>query len=382
MTPPDLGSTSDGTPLVLHVIPTPLARGAQREARALADELDLPGVRTHRVLTLFDGTPEVRADFSLRYPPGDSPAEGFDPRLVVKLRRVLREFDPALVVAHGGDPLKYLVPAMIGRRRPLAYYAIGTFAGSTESTLGVGMWRQLLKRVDAVAAEGDEVKVQLSELLGVPPAKVVMTPNGRDPEIYHPRPEGIGSGETPPVVTFVGALTDGKRPERFIEVIAGLRAAGVALRAVLVGGGARMEEITAPAAAADVELLGSRSDIAELLRHSDLMIFPSKPQGEGMPGVLIEAGLSGLPVVATDVPGVRTVIDDGTTGLIHDVDDLDGMILSTRRLIEDGDARHAMGSAARQRCLEQFSIEAVGATWLRLLAPLLPAGATPDLRPA
>src|SRR5450759_734222 len=90
-------------PLVLHLIPTPLARGAQREARALADQLDAPGVRAHRVLSLFDGPLEVRPDYSLHFPGGDAPAEGYDPRLVFSLRSALHRFDPALVIAHGSD---------------------------------------------------------------------------------------------------------------------------------------------------------------------------------------------------------------------------------------------------------------------------------------
>ena len=171
-------------PLVLHVIPTPVARGAQREARALADRLDRPGVRAHRVLSLFDGPPEVRPDISLRFPGGDAPAAGFDPRLVPELRSALGRFDPAVVVAHGGDPLKYLVPAMVGRRRPLAYYAIGTYAGPRRRQLL--LWRRLVARADVVAAEGEEVRAECISLLGVPAERVVMTPNGRDPEVFHP----------------------------------------------------------------------------------------------------------------------------------------------------------------------------------------------------
>jgi glycosyltransferase involved in cell wall biosynthesis len=115
--------------------------------------------------------------------------------------------------------------------------------------------------------------------------------------------------------------------------------------------------------------------VAELLRASDLMVFPSLPAGEGMPGVLIEAGLSGLPVVATDVPGVRTVVDDGVTGIVVDAADLDGMVRSVATLIEDVELRHAMGRAARQRCLERFSLDAVAECWLRLLDPMLPTTA-------
>ncbi len=140
-------------PLVLHVIPTARARGAQREARALADHLDAPGVRHHRVLSLFAGPDEVVVDRSLDQPGGDAPAVGFDGRVVLRLRRPLADMDPDVVVAHGSEPLKFLVPAMVGRRRPLAYYAIGTYSGS-ERTSQLRLWRTLLARADRIAAEG------------------------------------------------------------------------------------------------------------------------------------------------------------------------------------------------------------------------------------
>ncbi len=54
---------TDGSPLVVHVIPSPLGRGAQRAARILVDRLDEPGVVRHRLLGLFDGPPEVELDW-------------------------------------------------------------------------------------------------------------------------------------------------------------------------------------------------------------------------------------------------------------------------------------------------------------------------------
>jgi len=102
-------------PVVLHVIPTAAARGAQREARALATRLEVPGVRHHRLLSLFAGPRQVPVDLAIDHPGGERPAVGFDPRLVPRLRTVLRREAPTVVVAHGGDPLKYVVPAMIGR---------------------------------------------------------------------------------------------------------------------------------------------------------------------------------------------------------------------------------------------------------------------------
>jgi glycosyltransferase involved in cell wall biosynthesis len=356
-------------PLVLHVIPSPVARGAQREARALANLLDSPGVRAHRVLSLFAGPSEVQPDFSLQFTGGATTAAGYDPRLVLKLRAALRRFDPAVVVAHGGDPLKYLVPAMVGRHRPLAYYAIGTYAASRQRRLQLLMWRRLVVRADVIAAEGEEVRTECIRLLGVPPERVVMTPNGRDPETFRPQP-----GEpdrSSPMVTFVGALTEGKGPDRFVEVVAALRGRGLDLRARIIGGGPLGPSLVGPAGAAGVELLGSRSDVADLLARSDIMVFPSRPTGEGMPGVLIEAGLSGVPVVATDVPGARTVIADGETGMIVPHDDLPSLVTATGRLVGDPTLRSVMGEAARLRCVERFSLQSVAAQWLGLLQPLL-----------
>ena len=131
--------TKTDEPLILHVIPTPLARGAQREARALADELDSPGLRAHRVLCLFDGPAEVEPDLTLGIPDGDQPGVGYNWRAVPRLRSALAQLDPVCVVAHGGEPLKYLVPAMVGKKRPLAYYAIGTYGASVGRSIQVAL---------------------------------------------------------------------------------------------------------------------------------------------------------------------------------------------------------------------------------------------------
>ncbi len=388
---PDGATTSHdrptGAPLVIHVIPTQAARGAQKEARALADRLDSPGVRLHRVLSLFEGPEEVEADLKLGHGGGRTPAVGFDPRLALRLRAVLTRLDPAIVVAHGGDPLKYLVPAMGGRRHPLVYYATGTFSGTRSGTAGraqLRLWRLLVSRAGLVAAEGEEVFQECKQLLEVPANRLVLAPNGRDPEVFHPRaargvPVEVGVAERPgPAgsgrlgVVFAGALTSGKGPHRFLEVVGSLRAEGLSVRAQLAGDGPQRDSLLIPARAAGVELLGSRPDVAALLRQNDVMVFPSRPTGEGMPGILIEAGLSGLPVVTTAVPGATTIVADGETGLVVGVDDVKEMVAATARLLRDPKLRSMMGRAARRRCLERFTLSDVADRWAGFLDPLLP----------
>jgi glycosyltransferase involved in cell wall biosynthesis len=355
-------------PMVLHVIPSQLARGAQREARAVADHLNRPGVRSDRVLSLFGGSSAVPVDWALDHPGGSTPGVGLDPRLVFRLRSKLIELDPAMVVAHGSEPLKYVLPAMIGRRRPLAYNAIGTYSGS-DRPAQQRIWRYLLARPDLVVAVGEEVRAECIERFGVPEHRVVFVPNGRDPEVFRPGPERPDA--TIPRLIFVGALVDGKRPRRFIDAVSRLRTGQTPFSAAMIGDGPLRQDLSQPASKAQVELLGGRSDVPDLLGQAEVLMFTSLPPGEGMPGVLIEAGLSGLPVVATDVPGVRTIVQHGVTGFIVDVDDMEGLVASATTLLGDPGLRSTMGEAARRHCLDKFGIDSVAEQWSSALAPLL-----------
>ena len=161
----------------------------------------------------------------------------------------------------------------------------------------------------------------------------------------------------------MGALTTQKRPDRFIAVVAALRARGLLVEARVVGDGPLRDALEGPATEAGVELLGRRRDVAELLRGTDVFVFPSLWAGEGMPGVLIEAGLSGVPVVATATGGVRSIVLDGETGLVVNVDDFDALVDATAALVGDPARRLAMGAAARAHCVERFSLSVVAATW-------------------
>ena len=356
-----------GGPLVLHVVPTPRGRGAQLGARMLADRLDEPGVVQHRLLSLFAGRPEIAIDFTLGHPAGDHPAEGFEPRLALRLRKTLARLDPAVVVAHGGDAMKYAVPALIGTRRPLVYCVIGTFAGPSTPLREWG-WRRIMARAGLVVAVGDEVLDECTGRFRVLPQRAVMIPYGRDPSEYRPR-----SG--PPVAAdatllFLGALTTGKQPDRFVEVVRRLQAEGRTVKAMMVGDGPLAGTVTPLATAQGIEVLGARSDVPDLLRRADVFVFPSRPTGEGLPGVLIEAGLSGLPTVSTSVPGAASVICDGQTGMIVD-DSAATIAAAVGELLDDPERRVAMGAAARRRCESTFTLDLMAHRWREALATLM-----------
>jgi glycosyltransferase involved in cell wall biosynthesis len=359
----------DESPLVVHVIPSALGRGAQRAARDLVDRLDEPGVVHHRLLALFDGPPDVDVDLTLGYAAGNRPGKGFDPRLALKLRTFLARLNPAAVVAHGGDAMKYLLPAVMGTRCALVYCVIGTYAGRP-TRFHEWPWRRIMAQADVVVAVGDEVLDECTGRFRVPASKAVLIPNGRDPVQFHPRSDLDETAEA--TLIFVGALTPQKQPDRFVDVVCRLRAEGRSFRALVVGDGPLATTLAPFAFVHGIELLGPRSDVDELLRHSDVFVFTSRPTGEGMPGVLIEAGLSGLPVVSTPVPGAASVVCHGRTGMIVE-DSVAALASAVRDLLDDPDRREAMGKAARTQCESEFNLERMAERWQTALLPVVSA---------
>jgi glycosyltransferase involved in cell wall biosynthesis len=353
-------------PLVLHLIPSALGRGAQRAARTLVDELDESGLIRHRLLTLFVGPQEVEVDLTLRHNAPGYSAEGFDLRVARALRTELERLNPAVVVAHGGDPMKYAVAATIGTGRSLVYCVIGTYAGPP-SPRHEWIWKRLMNRADLMVAVGDEVRDECTGRFGVAAHRAIVIPNGRDPTVFHPRSL---VAETSATLIFVGALTAQKQPDRFIEVVRRLRAEGHSFRAMLVGDGPLARPLAVSAADNRVEVLGARSDVPDLLRQADVLLFTSLPAGEGMPGVFIEAGLSGLAVVSTPVPGADAVLAHDRTGLIVD-DDVDALAAAVGQLLNDPARRTAMGAAARYRCESEFSLDLMAQRWRTALQPLV-----------
>ena len=354
--------------LVLHVLPNDVARGGQVIARDACRALDRPGDR-HQLLTIFAAPPVLLgADHRLESPSGSWRAWGFDPVAAWRLRGVLRELHPDVVVAHGGEPLKYLALTR-PPGTPLVYFAFGIVTDAARRGWRRPLYRLLYRRADVVAGISEACVEEARACFGVLPARLALLPNARDPDEYHPR---TGAPRPGPVrLLFLGHLTATKRPERFVALVEALRRRGLAVEGVLVGDGP-LEGALRAAATPGVTLLGRRNDIPEQLRAADVLVFPSVPESEGMPGVLIEAGLAALPVVATDCPGVRDVVVDGQTGFVVGVDDAGAMEEAAARLVGDPELRAAMGAAARERCVERFSLAASAARWRGLLDCLSP----------
>lgn len=357
---------------VLHVLPHDQGRGAQVYAGQLRDALRDDPAQAHKIVILFESEDAAaRADMKLGVKPGALRRGGLDPRALVRLRRMIRRGGVSLVVGHGGEALKYVIPA--AGSASTIYYKVGLSSSEIERPLHMRLYRWLSNKADRVVAVSSAVAQQVADDFRVPKDRISVIPNGRDSDRYrtlHPDESAV----SPPRMIFVGALEDGKRPDLFLDVVEELNKQGLKFQAAVVGDGPLRTRLEGRAAALNVELMGVREDVPELLRESAVLVMTSKRDTEGMPGVLIEAGLSGIPVVSTEAAGVRDVIDDGETGWIISDDDVDRLVDRVEVLLQEPHVRVRMGALARELMLCRFDLEVTIASWREKISELADAG--------
>ena len=211
--------------------------------------------------------------------------------------------------------------------------------------------------------------------LGLPPGKVEVMPNGVDPAWFCSSDEKngaalretIGVAPEAPLVVSVGRLVPQKRHFDIPDILLALRKNIPIASVIHVGDGPLKDDLQTRITASGlggnsrnngadkgIYLLGRRKNVFDYLRCSDVFLLTSAY--EGMPNVVMEAMLAGLPVVATRVGGVPDLIEDGVHGYLHDVGDIAGMAGSLERLLEDPVLRRQMGDAGRERILSGFTV--------------------------
>lgn len=106
-----------------------------------------------------------------------------------------------------------------------------------------------------------------------------------------------------------------------------------------------------------VNWIGFQRDMVNTLRNADIVVLPS--YREGLPKSLIEACAIGRPIVTTDVPGCREVVDDGENGYLVELKNIDGLADKIEKLLLNNELRLKMGLRGRAKAEREFSIENV-----------------------
>src|SRR4051812_8446839 len=251
-------------------------------------------------------------------------------------------------------------------------------------------WAHASARLFVLSPDAAE---RVPRLLGVERDRVVVAPNGFDPQIFDRRPvdrialwrewlvqepRGWRPGEEPgsigyhdedlqafrdgPVLLYVGRYTEVKRIPLLIRAYARARER-FATRAplVILGGhpgeyeGEHPQSVIEATGVEDVFLPGWRShdDLARGLNASDVVVLPSVHEQFGQ--VLVEGMACGLPVVAVNNHGPATIVDEGETGLLVPPDDEGALAHALVQVVNDPAERKRMGQAAYTRSRQRYS---------------------------
>jgi len=162
-----------------------------------------------------------------------------------------------------------------------------------------------------------------------------------------------------PLIGMVARLERHKDQATLIRAVSLVRDQGVATHLWLIGEGSQRLQLEALIQSLQldeqVQLLGSRRDIPELLAQLDLFVFAAKPD-EGFGIALAEAMAAGIPIVATDVGACHEVLDGGRCGLLVEPVNPEALAEGIRRVLGDPQGAQQRAKAARQRALQAFSV--------------------------
>ena len=163
----------------------------------------------------------------------------------------------------------------------------------------------------------------------------------------------------PPLLLGVGTLKAVKRWDRAIRLAGMLRRQGYRFRLRIAGDGPLREQLEQQVASEElgdvVELCGFVPDISAEMRRCTLLVHFADT--EGCPNVVMEAMASGKPVVAMDAGDVRYLLEDGETGFVVPVGDLEAMLDRVTTLLDRPVLRAQMGTAARRSAERQFALD-------------------------
>jgi glycosyltransferase involved in cell wall biosynthesis len=223
------------------------------------------------------------------------------------------------------------------------------------------------RRVRRFHAVSEEVARVMATRLFVPRPRIDVVPRGRDPVLLGERgPErrqrvraalGIDPGTS--MVLAVARHEHQKGLDVLLDSLPAIVATGRPIHLLVAGREGdltpRLRELTERHALKDVvTLLGTRSDVPDLLCAADVFAFPTR--WEGLPGTVLEAMALEAPIVATDIPPVREAVGEGCALLVP-VESPRAFADAVIALLESPDAATERARRARARFLERFTID-------------------------
>jgi glycosyltransferase involved in cell wall biosynthesis len=167
--------------------------------------------------------------------------------------------------------------------------------------------------------------------------------------------KAIGLNDDATYCAFVGRITQIKRPDRFLDVVAEVKTRGIDLHFIVAGAGELLQycQDRAESENLPVTFLGWREDIEVVLAATNFVLLTS--DNEGTPLSLIQAGMVGIPVVATNVGSTNEIVVNGETGLLTDLS-VNQLADAVAKVATDSALRAKMGAAGKEYTLARYGV--------------------------
>jgi glycosyltransferase involved in cell wall biosynthesis len=287
---------------------------------------------------------------------------GPDPRVYLRIARILRRFRPHVVHTHQ-YVLRYTLPPALHVRIPAMVHTLHNPAEKEVDRVGRLVGRIAFKRGVLPVAIAQQVADSLDRVYGI--EGVPLIPNGIPIEVYR-RP--VSSREawrrrekfTAEDVLFVcvARLDPQKNHALLLDAFARAFRSSSHVHLLLVGRGRLRAELEKRAVDLGVQrrvhFLGVRTDIPDILNASDAFVMSS--DWEGNPLCVMEAMSARRVVIGTAVGGVPELVEDGETGLLVRKGDTMAFSQAMRHLLEHPESRRKMEEASAIRAAEHFDV--------------------------
>lgn len=288
---------------------------------------------------------------------------GIDPigdlRLLSRLTRLFSRQRPSIVHSFTIKPVVYGTIAAALARVPVRVVTITGLGHAFTSGSGLlrviarGLYKISLRFAQVVFFQNSEDRDLFFKLKLVDPAKAHLVPgSGVDLEKFHvvPLPSATGSM---PVFIMLSRLIREKGVAEFLAAAKITKQRVPSARFILLGGidsrnptalsAADVEQLRT---SQDVEWIDEVADVRPYLQRADVVVLPS--YREGLPRALLEGAAMGRALIATDVPGCRSVVIDKQTGLLVSPASSDALSAAMLKLTQDPSTLVAMGANARK----------------------------------
>ena len=269
----------------------------------------------------------------------------FGLRYFWKSMKVLQSFQPDLIFLNN-NPYCHL-PMILSAKT----FGIPIISYIRDSIRLTRSWLLAINHIDKIIVLSNTHK-DFYKAQGVPDGKMVVIYNGIDLKQFDKfvqEPVEL-SFDNQEVIAFVGTLVSRKRQIDALRALELIVDDFPDINLLFLGDGPERENLTSMIKEKGLEknaiIYGMVDNVAPYLRQSKIGLMLS--DREGMPNVILEYMAAGIPVIATDLPGIREMITDGVTGYIVPVGDYRSVAMMIKRLLTNDNERKCIGNSARK----------------------------------